>query len=109
MKIKSFLFLALFAFFSIGLSAQEKYDIAVVGYFYDTPKCHVYTSINGEKFEQVDIEREELTNKPWGTNMNPLIKQVNKLQSEGWEVVGGLNASGLPSASLFFYNLRKKR
>ena len=109
MKMKSIFLLAFFTFSTAGLSAQEKYDLAVVGYFYDTPKCHVYTSLNVEKFEQLDIEREELGNKPWGTHMNPLIKQVNKLQSEGWEVVGGLNASGLPAASLFYYNLRKKK
>jgi len=91
------------------LQAQDKYDLAVVGYFYDTPKSHIYVSINGDKFEQVDVERDELQGKVWGVSMNPLIKQVNKLQNEGWEVLGGMNASGLPSVSLFYYNLRKKR
>ena len=41
--------------------------------------------------------------------MNPLIKAVNKMQNEGWEVVGGMTASGLPSISLFYYSMRKKR
>lgn len=109
MKIKTIITSALLSAAFFTAAAQDKYDLAVVGYFYDTPKSHVYLSINGEKFEQIDIEREELSNKPWGTNLNPLIKQVLKLQSEGWEVVGGVNASGLPSASLFFYNLRKKK
>jgi hypothetical protein len=109
MKIKALLFAAIMAFTFGTASAQGGYELAVVGYFYDTPKSHVYVSINGDKFEQFDIEREELGGKPWGVNLNPLIKQVLKLQSEGWEVVGGMNASGLPSASLFFYNLRKKK
>jgi hypothetical protein len=94
---------------STVLNAQEKYDLAVVGYLYDTPKSHIVVSINGEKFEQYDVEREELQGKVWGITMNPLLKQVNKLQSEGWEVVGGLTTSGLPSVSLFYYSLRKKR
>lgn len=92
-----------------GLKAQDKYDLAVVGYFYDTPKNQIFISINGEKSEQYYVEREELQGKIWGVCMNPLLKQVNKLQNEGWEVVGGMSASGLPSVSLFFYSLRKKR
>jgi len=92
-----------------GLKAQDKYDLAVVGYRYDTPKNHIYISINGEKSEQIDVEREELEGNIWGVSMNPLIKRVNKMQNEGWEVVGGMNASGLPSVSLFYYSLRKKR
>ncbi len=92
-----------------GLKAKDKYDLAVVGYFYDTPKNQIFVSINGEKSMQYDVEREELQGKIWGVSMNPLLKQVNKLQNEGWEVVGGMGASGLPSVSLFFYSLRKKR
>lgn len=92
-----------------GLKAQDKYDLAVVGYFYDTPKNQIFISINGEKSEQYDVERDQLQGKIWGVSMNPLLKQVNKLQNEGWEVVGGMGASGLPSVSLFYYSLRKKR
>lgn len=92
-----------------ALNAQDKYELAVVGYRYDTPKSQIYISINGEKSEQYDVEREQLEGKIWGVSMNPLIKAVNKMQDEGWEVVGGMNASGLPSISLFYYNLRKKK
>jgi hypothetical protein len=91
------------------LNAQDKYDLAVVGYLFDTPKSHIVISINGEKFEQVDVERDELQGKVWGISMNPLLKHVNKMQAEGWEVVGGLTTSGLPAVSLFYYSLRKKR
>ncbi|HLP22130.1 MAG TPA: hypothetical protein VK174_17570 [Chitinophagales bacterium] len=91
------------------LMAQEKFDLAVVGYRYDTPKSQIYISINGEKSEQYDVEREQLEGKIWGVSMNPLLKAVNKMQNEGWEVVGGMTASGLPSISLFYYSLRKKR
>lgn len=92
-----------------GLKAQDKYDLAVVAYRYDTPKSQVYVSINGEKAEQYEVEREQLDGKIWGVSMNPLIKAVNKMQDQGWEVVGGMNASGLPSISMFYYSLRKKR
>lgn len=91
------------------VNAQDKYELAVVGYRYDTPKSQIYISINGEKSEQYDVEREQLEGKIWGVSMNPLIKAVNKMQDDGWEVVGGMNASGLPSISLFYYNLRKKK
>ncbi len=111
MKIKTTIattIILLFAGVSL-LKAQDKYDLAVVGYFYDTPKSHIYISINGDKFEQVDVERDELQGKVWGISMNPLIKQVEKMQNDGWEVVGGMTASGLPAVSLFYYNLRKKK
>jgi len=92
-----------------GLLAQDKYDLAVVGYRYDTPKSQIYISINGDKSEQYDVERDQLDGKLWGVSMNPLIKAVNKMQDQGWEVVGGMTCSGLPSIQFFYYNLRKKR
>ena len=92
-----------------GLNAQDKYDLAVVGYCFDTPNSQIYISINGEKSEQYEVTRAELEGKVWGVSMNPLIKAVNKMQAEGWEVVGGMTASGLPSISLFYYSLKKKR
>lgn len=110
MKMKTILMaMALFIGSVTGLMAQDKYDLAVVGYRYDTPKSQIYISINGEKSEQYDVERDQLEGKLWGVSMNPLIKAVNKMQNEGWEVVGGMTASGLPSISLFYYSLRKKR
>ncbi len=93
----------------IGLNAQDKYDLAVVGYRYDTPNSQIYVSINGEKTEQYEVTRAELEGKIWGVSMNPLIKAVNKMQNDGWEVVGGMTCSGLPSIQFFYYNLRKKR
>src|SRR4051812_7597732 len=92
-----------------GLMAQEKFDLAVVGYRYDTPNSQIYISVNGERSEQYDVTRTELDGKMWGISMNPLLKAVNKMQGEGWEVVGGMQASGLPGISMFFYSLRKKK
>jgi hypothetical protein len=92
-----------------GLMAQDKFDIAVVGYRFDTPNSQIYISINGERSEQYDITREQLDGKMWGVSMNPLLKAVNKMQNDGWEIVGGMQASGLPGISMFFYSLRKKR
>ncbi|MBL0308695.1 MAG: hypothetical protein IPP77_03120 [Bacteroidetes bacterium] len=111
MKLKTIILSGLMslACFSMLHAQQAQYDLAVVGYFYDTPKPQIVISMNGEKFEQADVEREELQNARWGINLNPLIKRVNKLQSEGWEVVGGLSTSGLPAISMFYYSLRKKK
>ena len=91
------------------LSAQTKYDLAVVAYYRDVPDPLILISLNGEKFQQITVQKEELNGKTWGISMNPLITQVNKLQNEGWVVEGGMIASGLPNQSMFYYNLKKKR
>lgn len=110
MKTKILFVMAmLFSLAVTTVKAQDKYDLAVVGYRYDTPKSQIYISVNGEKSTQYDVEREELEGRIWGVSMNPLLKAVNKMQNEGWEVVGGMTASGLPSISLFYYSMRKKR
>ena len=94
-----------------GLKAQgNNYDLAVATYIFDTPKPHITVSINGERFVFVDVEKADMDGEAWGRSFNPLIKQVNKLQAEGWEVVGGVaNGSLSANAPVFFYNLRKKR
>jgi hypothetical protein len=113
MSLKATIATAAFLFCIGGnlLVAQEKYDLAVVSYLYDTPKPHIAFSINGEKFEMIDIEKEEMQGKVWGLTPNPLIKRVNQMQSEGWEVVGGLMSSYNSSTgvSQLYYSLRKKR
>ncbi|MCW5908212.1 MAG: hypothetical protein KIS94_10155 [Chitinophagales bacterium] len=89
--------------------AQDKYDLAVIGYYRDVPDPLILISVNGEKFEQIIVSRDELNGKTWGMSVNPLLKQVNKFQDQGWEVVGGMQTSGLPNQSMFYYSLRKKR
>jgi hypothetical protein len=106
--IKSiFLGTALLAFTQVA-SAQV-YDLAVVSYFNDVPKPLIIVSINDDKFEQIPIERSELQGQLWGASLNPLLKHVNKLQAEGWEVMGGMSTSGLPSRATFYFTLRKKK
>ncbi len=112
MKLKSFVVTG--AILIAGMSsikAQDKYDLAVVSYQYDTPKPHIVFSINGDKFETQDVEKDELQGKVWGISMNPIIKRVNKMQNEGWEVVGGLEYSYNVSTGVtqMYYNLKKKR
>ena len=113
MKFKSTITAAALLLFASGnvLSAQEKYDLAVISYQYDTPKPHIVSSINGDKFESIDIEKDELQGKVWGISMNPIIKRANKMQEEGWELVGGLEYSYNVSTGVtqMYYNLRKKR
>lgn len=93
-----------------ALRAQQ-YDLAVVSYIYDTPKPQILISVNGEKFTQQDVERDQMDGKSWGISLNPLIKAVNKMQSEGWEVVGGCQMSwlGPSSISSWYYSMRKKK
>lgn len=92
-----------------SLQAQDKYDIAVVCYFQDVPNSLILVSLNGEKFEQYEVQKAELGGKPWGISMNPLIAHVNKMQAQGWEAVGGMQASGLPDQSMFYFTMRKKK
>lgn len=111
--MKNRLFLATLAMFFLvsNVAAQEKYDIAIVSYQYDTPKSHIIVSTNGEKFESFDVEKEELQGKVWGISANPLIKQVNKMQSEGWEVFSGMSSSYNSSTgvSFYYFTMRKKK
>ena len=94
MKFKTTIVTAMLVLAGAGiLSAQDKYDLAVLSYQYDTPKPHIVSSINGDKFEVVDIEKDELQGRVWGISMNPIIKRANKMQNEGWELVGGLGVS----------------
>lgn len=110
MKVKALFFALLFALTGFStIHAQDKYDLAVVGYYRDVPDPLLLISINGETYEQKYVPKEELNGKTWGMSMTPLIKYVNKLQDEGWEVVGGMQTSGLPNQSMFYYSLRKKR
>src|SRR5687767_9328795 len=110
MKLKSTITAAAFLLFAQEnlLNAQEKYDLAVISYQYDTPKPHIVFSINGDKFESIDIEKDELQGKVWGISMNPIIKRANKMQNEGWELVGGLEYSYNVSTGVtqMYYNLR---
>ena len=94
-----------------ALKAQNNsYDLAVATYIFDTPKPHITVSINGERFVFLDVEKGDMDGEAWGRSLNPLIKQVNKLQAEGWEVVGGVSNGSLSvNAPVFFYNLRKKK
>jgi hypothetical protein len=107
-KIKTIILSAALLMFAHVASAQT-YDLAVVSYFNDVPKPLILISINEDKFEQIQIERNELQGQLWGASLNPLLKHVNKLQAEGWEVVGGMNTSGLPSRATFYFTLRKKK
>ena len=109
MKIKHLLVAMLFLVISGAAVAQDKYDLAVVGYFRDVPDPLVLISINGEKYEQFYVPKEDLNGKVWGMSMNPLLKQVLKMQDQGWEVVGGMGTSGLPTQSMFYFTLRKKK
>lgn len=110
MKLKNLFLILFFAVASVGtIAAQDKYDLAVVGYYRDVPDPMLLISINGDTYEQKYVPKEELNGKTWGMSMTPLLKYVNKLQNEGWEVVGGMQVSGLPSQSMFYYSLRKKR
>ena len=110
MKMKTIIATALLLFACVRITvAQDKYDLAVVAYYRDVPNPLLLVSINGEKFEQIEVQKEELNGKTWGISMNPLITYVNKMQDQGWEVVGGLLTSGLPNQSMFYYSLRKKR
>ncbi len=111
MKLNSLLVFISLVFCSNFAYAEDKYDLAVASYQYDTPKSHIVVSVNGDKFEVFDVEKDELQGKIWGISVNPLIKHVNKMQNEGWEVVGGLTSSYNSSTgvSLLYYSLRKKR
>lgn len=107
--MKHLLACLLFLVISGTVAAQQKYELAVVAYYRDVPDPLILVSINGEKFEQTYVPKEELNGKVWGMSMNPLLKRVLKMQDEGWEIVGGMITSGLPNQSMFYYSLQRKK
>lgn len=102
MKHLKTLLLVFALLFSVNtLMAQEKYDYAAI--LFDAAKVELCISINGSSYEKPKLPKE--ASKEKYRDFNPVLKQLNEMNDEGWEVYSVLNLSGSPS---YLYNLRRK-
>jgi len=63
--------------------AQDKYKYASV--IWTTAHFKTYTSIDGADYQIEDSDLKKSNENLF--NMNPLIKKVKELESQGWEVI----------------------
>ncbi len=85
--------------FTISVHAQDKYQFAIVAM--TSPNHTLYVSINGETYQEIKAEKGELCGSLCYT---PLLKKVNEMQDQGWEVF-----STDKGVYEMFYHLRKKK
>lgn len=93
--------------FSVNtLMAQEKYDYAVIRFQdYDTK---LYITIN-EEVEAVEIPKEVFKDKLKSFSPVPALKQVNRLEDEGWTLYDNtVSALGTTSQLTYVFFLRRK-
>ncbi|MBI1288599.1 MAG: hypothetical protein GC178_13590 [Flavobacteriales bacterium] len=84
-----------------ALMAQEKHDYAVITH--NTQHLKIIVSLNGEKAEEINIPKEDQINVYYDTN--PGLKQVNKMEDDGWELFDTGTAG---SGYTYVYYMRRK-
>jgi len=91
----------LIAFYGIGF-AQDSYKYAVVNYFPMQQRLLIYTD------GQVDERNKVKSASQY--DPTPLLVEIEKLSSEGWEVYSSNAAnSDAGSAPTYYYFLRRKK
>jgi hypothetical protein len=68
-----------------GVVAQEKYEYAVVQYIYLAPRNYITVSINGETYEEIELDKNSSKSRFFGWDLNPVLKKVNEMEDKGWE------------------------
>lgn len=107
MKTKTIIITALLLFITVfSAIAQEKYEYAVVQYIYYS-KPYITISINGENYEEIEMDKSSFKGKFFGWDLNPVLKKVNEMQEKGWETYDH-QASMYGTLAYIFY-LRKKK
>jgi hypothetical protein len=104
MKTKTTIITALLLLAMVSSAvAQEKWDIASVQYFY-MAKYFIAVSINGEQYEEYEVDKASSQGKYWGWDLNPVLKKLNEMQDKGWEIY-----STDRDANVYSFHLRKKK
>ncbi len=100
--IKSILAFVVIMTLSFGVKAQDKYEYAsVIFEIINAQKGYIYIS-DGEKYEtrMLEIKGGEM-----GTNLNPVLTELNKMNENGWEVIN----TNWHLDRKVFYHLRKRK
>lgn len=100
-QIKTTLLTGLFFFGLLtGLQAQDKYEFATITFF--IPNKELGISINGTEYKNIPVSKDEVKSN-WDTNA--ALKQVNKMQDEGWEL---FDTETVGANFIYVFYLRKK-
>lgn len=99
---RMFLTAVLFFVLHTNVQAQDKYDYAMVTYKYKDKILEV--DINGENYERIDVKEPVNT---YYYLAPPALKQVKKMNNEGWELFDTSN-TGIGTLPVFVFYLRKK-
>ncbi|ABG59731.1 hypothetical protein [Cytophaga hutchinsonii] len=86
-----------------NLQAQNKYDYAMVTYRFKDKIVEV--DINGEVYTKIDVDVKENGNSYY--LVSPALKQVKKMNNEGWELFD--TAITEPNGGYSIYLLFKKK
>ena len=103
-KIKTTLLTGLLFFGLLtGLQAQDKYDYAMITY--KLMDKIVEVDINGEDYKRIEVVPPKNTY----YLASPALKEVKKMNSEGWELFATGNTEYGPNViPIFVFYLRKK-
>ncbi len=100
-KLKTLCIAALLLFTVNAALAQDKYEYAVMTY--QTNVRDLGISLNGADYKKIEVSRDEVKHPLF--DVNPALKEVNKMQVEGWELFN-TTSNGLAYTYVFY--LRKK-
>lgn len=100
--------IAISVFSRSTITAQEKYDYAMI-YYGGYPKQILALSVNGVKYEERNIEKEELQSKVWYSDLNPALKRMGELQLEGWELDSYTGMPTLANGGGYTFLLKRKQ
>ncbi len=93
----------LFFVFSYAASAQEKYSYATV-----TLTGQVLSVSTENDFTETKINKDDFKKSAFGTDFGPLLKKVNEMGKEGWEVYNNTDLSFMQGVHIITYYLKKK-
>ena len=103
MKFKIITTALLFFAFSMALSAQEKYTYATVSL------TGQLLSVSTESdFTEVKLGKDDFKKSVLFLDLGPLLKKVNEMSKQGWEVFSTSDVSYTPNLHQLVYHLRKK-
>ncbi len=89
----------------IGLQAQEKYEFAIVSYNYFD--MTIEFSIDGKDYNSIKVPNAE---KMGWRDANPVLKEIKKMNDEGWEIFNtGITPGSSAHSENYTFFLKRRR
>lgn len=103
-KMKQLLIALVLLISSIAASAQDKYDYASVSFDNYLSFQTLVVSYTNKPTEVANFKEKSASR--W--DLSILLQQVDKMQSEGWELFSD-HVTGVNASLVYTYNFRKKK